>query len=216
MSTVFLIAGLGADTRLYNNTDIPAGYEVIPVDWIEPNQTDTLKTYAQKLIYQYNIVDRSIVIGTSMGGMLAIEISKIVKLNKTILISSIKTSDEAPGYFKVFRNLPVFKLFPKKLFTSVGFMIKPIFGKMTDADAWLLNDMIKNSSPVFMKWAMGAVLKWENKTIPPNVYHIHGDKDLVFPYKNIKNAILLKGGTHIMVYNRAKEINKLLKNILKK
>ena len=216
MSTVFLIAGLGADTRLYNNTDIPAGYEVIPVDWIEPNQTDTLKTYAQKLIYQYNIVDRSIVIGTSMGGMLAIEISKIVKLNKTILISSIKTSDEAPGYFKVFRNLPVFKLFPKKLFTSVGFMIKPIFGKMTDADAWLLNDMIKNSSPVFMKWAIGAVLKWESNEFLPNAYHIHGDKDLVFPYKNINNSILVKGGTHIMVYNRAKEINKLIKNILKK
>lgn len=216
MSIIFLIAGLGADTRLYNNIDLPEGYEVIPVDWIEPHRTDTLKTYAQKLIYQYNISNGSIVIGTSLGGILAIEISKIVKLKKTILISSIKTSDEAPGYFRVFKNLPVFKLFPEKMFTSMGFMIKPIFGNMTDADAWLLNDMIKNSSPLFMKWAMGAVLKWENNTIPPNVYHIHGDKDLVFPYKNIKNAILVKGGTHIMVYNRAKEINKLLKNIIKK
>ena len=54
MSAIFLIAGLGADTRLYNNIDLPDGYEVIPVDWIEPHQTDTLKTYAQKLIYQYN------------------------------------------------------------------------------------------------------------------------------------------------------------------
>ena len=216
MSAIFLIAGLGADTRLYNNIDLPDGYEVIPVDWIEPHQTDTLKTYAQKLIYQYNITDRSIVIGTSLGGILAIEISKIVRLNKVVIISSIKTSGEAPGYFKLFRNLPVFKLLPGKIFTSVGFIIKPIFGKMTDADAWLLNDMIKNSSPVFMKWAMGAVLKWESNEFLPNVYHIHGDKDLVFPYKNINNAILVKGGTHIMVYNRPKEINKLIKNILKK
>lgn len=63
---------------------------------------------------------------------------------------------------------------------------------------------------------MGAVVKWDNKTIPNNVYHIHGDKDLVFPYKNIKNAELVKCGTHIMVYNMAKQVNKLLNNILKK
>jgi len=208
MSTVFLIAGLGADTRLYNNIEIPSGYEVIPVDWIEPNKTDTLKTYAQKLIYQYNITKGSIVIGTSLGGMLTIEIGKLVPLNKAILISSIKTIDEAPGYFKVFKKLPVFKILPGKIFNSMGFMIKPLFGKMTDGDAWLLNDMLSNTSP--------AVLKWDNKTIPPNVYHIHGDKDLVFPYKNIKNTELVKGGTHIMVYNMAKQVNKLLKNILKK
>ena len=216
MSTVFLIAGLGADTRLYNNIEIPSGYEVIPVDWIEPNKTDTLKTYAQKLIYQYNITKGSIVIGTSLGGMLTIEIGKLVPLNKAILISSIKTIDEAPGYFKVFKKLPVFKILPGKIFNSMGFMIKPLFGKMTDGDAWLLNDILSNTSPAFMKWAMGAVVKWDNKTIPPNVYHIHGDKDLVFPYKNIKNTELVKGGTHIMVYNMAKQVNKLLKNILKK
>jgi pimeloyl-ACP methyl ester carboxylesterase len=216
MSTVFLIAGLGADTRLYNNIDIPSGYEVIPVDWIDQDKTDTLKSYAQKLIYQYNITRGSIVIGTSLGGMLAMEISKLIPLNKTILISSIKTSDEAPGYFRLFRNVPLFKILPGKIFNSVGFMIKPIFGKMTDGDAWLLNDMLRNTSPAFIKWAMGAVVKWDNKTIPPNVYHIHGDKDLVFPYKNVKNAELIKGGTHIMVYNMAKQVNKLLKNILKK
>jgi len=216
MSAVFLIAGLGADTRLYNNIEIPSDYEVIPVDWIEPTKTDTLKVYAQKLIYQYNITKGSIVIGTSLGGMLTIEIAKLVPLNKAILISSIKTIDEAPGYFKVFKNIPLFKILPGKIFNSMGFMIKPLFGKMTDSDAWLLNDMLGNTSPAFMKWAMGAVVKWDNKTIPPNVYHIHGDKDLVFPYKNIKNTELVKGGTHIMVYNMAKQVNKLLKNILKK
>jgi pimeloyl-ACP methyl ester carboxylesterase len=216
MSTVFLIAGLGADTRLYNNIDIPSSYEVIPVDWVNSDKTDTLKTYAQKLIYQYNITRGSIVIGTSLGGMLAMEIAKLIPLNKAILISSIKTIDETPGYFKLFKNLPVFKILPGKIFNSMGFMIKPLFGKMTDSDAWLLNDMLSNTSPEFIKWAMGAVVKWDNKTIPPNVYHIHGDKDLVFPYKNIKNAELVKDGTHIMVYNMAKQVNKLLKNILKK
>ncbi len=63
---------------------------------------------------------------------------------------------------------------------------------------------------------MTAVLKWKNITIPPNVYVITGDKDRVFNYKLIKDAIIVKGGTHIMIFDKAKEINKILKGILRK
>ena len=215
MSKIFLIAGLGADTRLYNNIDLHE-HEAIPVDWIEPNESDTLSTYAEKLIYQYHIIPHSIVIGTSLGGMIAIEIAKKVPLNKVILISSIKTINEAPWYFKLFRNVPVYKIIPDKLFTSLGFLIEPVMGKMNANDLWLFKDMLKNSSPKFSKWAMGAVLKWDNEIIPPNVYHIIGDKDLVFSFKRIKNATMVKGGTHIMIFDKASQINKLLKGILKK
>jgi hypothetical protein len=87
---------------------------------------------------------------------------------------------------------------------------------MNAHDTWLFKDMLKQSSPKFMKWALGAVLKWKNETVPANLYHIVGDKDLVFNYKNINNATIVKGGTHLMVFDKAKQINKLLKGILKK
>lgn len=215
MSKIFLISGLGADTRLYNNIDLK-DHDVIPVDWIEPNEHDTLNTYAQKLIHQFTINNNSIVIGVSLGGIIAIEIAKQIKLNKVILISSIKTINEAPWYFKVFSTLPVYKLLSGKQLAALGFLIKPIFGRITHQDAWLFNDMLKKSSPKFIKWALDAVLLWRNETIPANVYHIVGDKDLVFNYKRIKNATIIKGGTHIMIYDKAKQINKLLKGILKK
>jgi pimeloyl-ACP methyl ester carboxylesterase len=215
MSKIFLIPGLGADTRVYNNIDL-SGHDVVCVDWIEPHKTDTLTTYAQKLIYQYNIAHKSIVIGNSLGGMLAVEIAKIIPLEKTILISSIKTVDESPGYFKLLRAIPFYKPIPGKTFTKLEFLIKPFFGRMNEADNWLFRDMLKNTSPTFLKWAMDAVLKWDNKIIPPNVIQITGDKDLVFNYKKIKDAIIVKGGTHIMIFENAKEVNKILKRILKK
>jgi pimeloyl-ACP methyl ester carboxylesterase len=215
MSKIFLIAGMGADTRLYNNIDLH-DYEVIPVDWIEPNKLDTLNTYAQKITHQYNITLNSIVIGVSLGGMIAVEIAKAVPLKKVILISSIKTIDEAPAYFSIFRKVAVYKLVPKSLYTSLGVFIELILGKMDPDDLWLFKDMFKKSSPNFLRWAMEAVLKWQNKTIPPNLYHIIGDNDLVFNYKRIKGATIVKGGTHIMIFDKAKQINKLLKGILKK
>ncbi|MDB5152434.1 MAG: alpha/beta hydrolase, partial [Mucilaginibacter sp.] len=41
-----------------------------------------------------------------------------------------------------------------------------------------------------------------------------GDMDKIFPYKRIKGATIIKGGTHIMIFNQAKEINTWLKEIL--
>lgn len=215
MSKIFLVPGLGADTRVYNNIDLH-DHDVVCVDWIEPHKTDTLTTYAQKLIRQYNITPGSIVIGNSLGGMLAIEMGKIIRLGKIILISSIKTVDEAPRYFSFFRMLPLYKMVPGKVFTVMGFMMKPLFGKMSDANRWLFNDMLRKSSPAFLKWAMDAALAWKNKTVPANTYIITGDKDLIFSYKRAKDAVIIKGGTHIMIFERAKEINKILKRILKK
>ncbi|GAB3930704.1 alpha/beta hydrolase [Mucilaginibacter myungsuensis] len=216
MRRIFFIPGLGADKRIYRH--IKAGTdadELVYIDWIEPERIDTLTSYAQKLIQQYNITQNSIVIGNSLGGMLAVEIANQIRLDKVILLSSIKTIDEAPFYFKLFRTLPVHKLIPGKLFSKMGALISPIFGKMYSVDAFLFNSMLQNTSPVFLKWAMGAALHWQNKTIPANLYHITGDKDHVFNYRKIKSPTVIPGGTHIMIFDRAEEINVILADILK-
>jgi pimeloyl-ACP methyl ester carboxylesterase len=216
MTKVFLIAGMGADTRIYNRIDIPETFEVVPVDWIEPHDTDTLATYAQKLIFQYDISPKSIVIGNSLGGMLAIEIAKKIDLQKTILISSIKTIDEAPLYFKLLRAMPVYKLFTDSMLGLVKFFINPVFGAIDKDTSWLFRDMYNKTSRKFLRWSMGAAVHWNNKVIPKDVYHISGDKDVIFNYKRLKNATILKGGTHLMVFDMPKEINKWLKSTLKK
>ncbi|MCO5935037.1 alpha/beta hydrolase [Mucilaginibacter sp. RB4R14] len=216
MHKVYLIAGLGADSRLFKDIILPEAYEVILVDWFVPKPDDTLITYAQSIINQYGIEENSIIIGVSLGGMISVEIAKQVKLNKVILISSIKTDSEAPWYFKFFSSLPVYKAIPGKLMTHLGFLIKGMFGKMNNNDLALFKSMLRNSSPVFMKWAMRAVLYWRNDVEVANLYHIIGDKDLVFPHQNIKNpTAVIKGGTHIMVFDKADEINALLADILK-
>ena len=217
MTRVYLISGLGADSRLYKNIILPAGFEAIPTDWILPAMEDTLTSYAHKIIDHYNIQPNEIVIGNSLGGMITVEIAKQVKLNKVILISSIKTINEAPAYFRVFKTVPVYKAIPERLLSSVGPLIELIFGKMAPEDLKLFKSMLSNSSPVFLKWAMHAVLYFNNQDEITNLYHIIGDKDLVFPYKKIKDpTAIVKGGTHIMMFNMAKEINKILAEILLK
>lgn len=216
MIKVFLIPGLGADTRLYKNIVLPKGYERIPADWISPTENDNLSSYSQKLIDHYKILSGDVVIGDSLGGMIAVEIAKLVELGKVILISSIKTATEAPWYFKLFQKVPIYRPIPADVMNKVGFMVKLVFGAMSADDLTLFKSMLSSSSPVFLKWAMHAVLYFDNTAQIPNLYHIIGDKDQVFPYKKIKDpTAIIKGGTHIMVFDRADEINKLLAEILK-
>ncbi|MFI5161909.1 MAG: alpha/beta hydrolase [Sphingobacteriales bacterium] len=213
MTKIFLIPGLGADYRAFKNLDFE-GYETVPISWIIPEKQDTMESFAQKLIDKYQITAGSIVAGNSLGGMLTIEIAKKVKLNKAILISSIKTKTEAPKSFTWYRRIPIYKLIPAWLYTSSGFIVRFVMGKVSKQNYQLFIDMLRNTPPVFAKWAIGAILHWDNQVVPENVYHIHGDKDKIFPYKRLKDATIIKGGTHIMIINRTKEINTWLKNIL--
>ncbi|HZY37669.1 MAG TPA: alpha/beta hydrolase [Mucilaginibacter sp.] len=213
MSVIFLIPGVGADCRIFNRLHFD-GHDVMRVDWVTPDSTDTLTTYAQKLIDQYNIAPGSIVIGNSMGGMIAIEMGKIIPLKKIILISSIRTADEAPGYFNFFRSIPVYKIIPENALSSLDYILELFFGNLEKLDKGLFLSMLRKWSPEFLKWAIDAVLKWDNKVVPENTWLITGDKDLVFPYKNAQDAIVVKGGTHVMIYDKAHEISKILKDIL--
>lgn len=214
MSKIFLIPGLGADYRIYKNIDL-SGHDVVNVSWIEPEKQDTLASYAHKLIDKYSITPDSIVIGNSLGGMLAIEMAKRIGLKKTILISSIKTIKEAPLRYKLYRYIPVNRTILPKMIRWAKSIIKFLFGrKVSGENQDLFVSMLENTSPSFIRWAKYAILNWDNQTIPKNVYHITGDEDSIFPYKRIKGATIVKGGSHVMILDKANEINSWLKEIL--
>jgi len=215
MPKVFLISGMGADERLFRNLDL-SGYDAIPVTWIEPQLHDTLADYAAKLIQQFSIKAGDSVIGVSLGGMMATEIAKQVELKYVILISSIKCRAEAPWYYGVFIALPIYKWLSAEFIRSIGWWFKPVMGKMAGIHADLFYSMLQNTSPVFLKWSIGASLNWDNVVAPPNITHLIGDADKVFDYKRIKDAVVIKGGDHMMVFNRAKEISPIVRDILSK
>lgn len=213
MSRIFLIPGMGADSRIYQNIKIE-GYDQVLINWFDPDKSDTLKTYAQKIKDQYHITDNDIVIGNSLGGMLAVEIGNMLCLKKVILISSIKSINEAPWYYPLFKSLPIYRLIPNWLLLRSGKLARLVFGKMSKGQNDLFSNMLRHSSAKFLKWSMWAALHWDNQTVPENTYHITGNKDLIFDHRRIKNATTINGGTHIMIFDRAAEVSAWLNKIL--
>jgi pimeloyl-ACP methyl ester carboxylesterase len=77
-------------------------------------------------------------------------------------------------------------------------------------DREMLRNMIRHSDPQFIRWAIRAVLHWRHTPVPQNIFHIHGTNDEILPLRYTHPTHLLKGGGHLMVMNRAKEINAIL------
>ena len=69
---------------------------------------------------------------------------------------------------------------------------------------------IRNDS--YLKWSISKVLNWKQKETLPNIVHIHGVNDEVFPSKYIKNFTPVINGTHVMVLNKANTISTLIIN----
>ncbi len=209
---VYLISGMGADDRAYYLMNF-GNQKIIHLKWIKPNKSDSLPDYAIKLSEQIDFSKKVILIGTSLGGMMAIEIAKKFNVHKTILISSVKTSTEMPPQLNLFRLIPLQRIIPGTVFVRIRNIIRPLVfrGRVNKKAHDLFTGMLKDTDPTFLTWSMDAALKWKNYTIPNNVVHFHGDNDVVFPIKYLKtNYHTLIGGTHIMLITKARELSKLI------
>ena len=214
MKRIYCISGTGADQRIFKKLVIP-GYDLVSLPWVPYNQEDTLPSYARKMAM--NIVDKNpILLGLSLGGMIAVEIGKFMPTRQIILVSSAKTCTELPDPGSWAKYLAVNQVLPAPLFSVSNNITLNLMGVISFKDKEeLLPGSIASSDGGFIKWALKAVVEWKNTEIPAGVMHIHGTNDLVIPAKNVHPTHWVEGGGHLMIYTLANEVSKIISNILR-
>src|SRR5690348_3066709 len=174
MQDVYFISGLGADHRLFqylNLQDIRPHF----VHWITPAKNESWESYARRLLEQIR-TPFPILVGMSMGGMMAMEISKLIPVRKIILISSAKTCNEVPPYFRLLRIFQGHKWVSYPLLTQLGLLCgRWLFGTSCKADERLLREIIRDTDETFFRWAWQRVATWRSTYEDGHVVHIHGD-----------------------------------------
>jgi pimeloyl-ACP methyl ester carboxylesterase len=212
MKHVYCISGFGADERVFAKLTFP-GYETHFINWLIPEKNESIVAYAKRLTGQIHH-EKPILTGLSFGGIMCIEISKLILVEKIILISSIKTFDEMPLQMRFAGKLKLHKIFPMRSFK----LIEPIenynLGIETSEEKNLVHQYRKNINQQYTDWAINTILNWDNTFIPQNLFHIHGDKDRIFPVKNLKPDYVVKTGGHFMIMNRYEMVNKHINSIL--
>jgi pimeloyl-ACP methyl ester carboxylesterase len=211
MKTYF-ISGIAADGRLFRRIRLPAGIDAVYLDWIKPHPDESMEGYADRLAEKINTAEPFILIGTSLGGLMATEIALKYNPVAVIIIGSVPVVSQLPGYFRIAEKLKLYKLFPGS-FYKFSAIVKHRLTPENPGDKKLIIRMIAETDPAFITWGIQAVLKWKNTRIPKSLYHIQGTRDEVFPYRFTSPTHTITKGDHVIVITRHEEVNNILAEI---
>ncbi len=209
---IYCFSGLGADKRAFRYLNL-APHELVHIDWIDHLQNETLEQYALRIKPDISSDEPFALMGLSFGGMVAIEVAKHMKPEKLIVISSIVSKDEMPFKYKLAGQLRLHNLIPVWFFKHPTRLTNYFFGARTEKAKKLLTNILKSTDYVFLKWAIGAMLNWEN-TVKPNCVRIHGTEDHILPIDSLRINHRIEDGGHFMIVQKADELSQIIKNTI--
>jgi hypothetical protein len=208
---IYFVPGLAANTTIFKYLKFPKNkFELHFIDWLIPTSSEeSIKDYAKRMATLVT-EENSVLIGVSFGGIMVQEMSHYLKLNKLIIISSVKCRNELPKRLKVIQKTKAYKIVPTKVIANIENFSMLAFGEFAKQRIKLYNEYLSVRNETYLSWAIENVLNW-NQTKPlENIIHIHGTSDHIFPINHIENCIPIENGTHIMVLNKAKTISKII------
>lgn len=208
---IYGISGLGADKRVFERLTLEC--EFIPIDWIQPLQNESIEDYSKRISAVIDQDNDYGILGVSFGGLIAVEISKVLNPILTVLISSAETKLDLRTVFRGIGKTGITSLIPSQFFDPPRAIAHFIFGT-NEKD--LLNDILDDTDLKFTKWAVNELLNWKNTQRLERVLKISGTDDKLIPPNKDEKIHLIKGGEHFMIVDRATEISQIINQEMKK
>ncbi|PCH75184.1 MAG: alpha/beta hydrolase [Flavobacteriaceae bacterium] len=204
---LYFVPGLAANSRIFEYLQFDMDkYEVYTIDWLVPlSPEETIQDYAKRMS-TFVKHENPVLLGVSFGGIMVQEMSKHIKTNALFLISSVKTSQELPKRLRIIQKTKAYKLFPLKAFQNLDQFSNLFLGDFVQTRIKLYENYMTMKDEKYLTWAIYNVLHWKQDMPLKNTIQIHGTDDAVFPIKHIDAPIQIKGGTHVMILNKAKTI----------
>lgn len=212
---VYFLPGLAANSSIFKHIQLDTNiFEMHFLEWMIPFDDESISEYAIRFCKNINH-ENAILVGVSFGGIVAQEMNLVYDFKKIIIISSVKARHELPIHLQLAGKTKVYKLLPTSLFAqNIDLLSKYAFGKPIVKRLDLYKQYLSITDKRYLDWAIKQVVSWNQETSDPNLVHIHGDQDIIFPIENMKNCIIVEGGTHIMILNRYKWLNENLPKLM--
>ncbi len=211
---VYFMPGMAARSSIFQNIALPADrFEQHFLDWFVPEKGMTMEQYAQELckeVVHYNPV----LIGVSFGGMMVQEMAKWMPVRKVIIVSSVKKKEELPRRLIFAKYTKIHRLLPTGLVNNMELLSRYAFGETVTKRLELYEQYLSIKDKYYLDWSIDQMVHWSQVEHHPDLVHIHGEKDAVFPIHHIKNCITVENGTHTMIIHRYKWFNEQLPTII--
>ncbi len=214
MHKLYCLSGLGADQRVFKFINLP-GVEMVHVQWLPPGRHEPLRAYARRLLAQFDAQGPVTLLGVSFGGIVAQEVAALLPCRRVIILSSIKGPAEMPRTIALVRRTGVHRLVPGRLLKAGNTLTgNYYFSVRTRGEARLLREIVRDTDPAFLRWAVNEVVRWQPPAPVPGLVHLHGTADRIFPADRIQNFIPIPGGGHFMIVQEAALLSRLVSEAL--
>lgn len=213
---IYFMPGLAASPTIFENIRLPEGrFECHYLEWLLPeSKNETIAAYAARVAKGIRH-ENPVLIGVSFGGLIVQEMAKVVNARKVVIISSVRCNAEFPRRMRFAKKLHMYRIFPTGMVQNIQWLAKVSPSKGFIAKRLdLYEKFLAVRDKKYLNWAFKTIINWNRCEPDTSVIHIHGDADEVFPPKYIKEFIPVKGGTHIMIINKAKWLNEHLPGII--
>lgn len=211
---VYFMPGLAASTAIFERIKLPeTDFEMFFLEWEIPKEKESLSSYAKRMAGKIKH-ENPVLIGVSFGGILVQEMKRFIPTRKVIIISSVKSNLEFPTRILIAKKTKAYKLIPVSLAQNIESFSRFSFGKKVNERLELYKKFLSVRNEHYLDWAIEQVVLWGREVADPEVVHLHGEVDEIFPIKNIKDCIIVKGGTHAMILTKFRWLNSNLPKII--
>jgi len=212
---LYFVPGLAANKDIFRYISLPEShFKIHYLEWLIPEKNETIQAYAKRMADCIPHSENVVLIGVSFGGVMVQEMQAFVQAEKVIIISSVKTRHELPLRLTLARKTLAYKLMPTHTILSAEDLTKFAIGPKTKKRLEIYQQYLSVRDAQYLDWAIENMVCWDRETPLEGVVHIHGDSDFVFPIEKIKDCIVVKGGTHIMILDKYKWFNTHLPQII--
>ena len=209
---VYLLPGVACDRRLFAGFKLQ-GLNVEVIEWPVISPEHSLADIAGMISDRIDRESDHVLVGVSMGGMVAQELAMITRPRKVILISSITGPHEWPPLLHVSRRFRLHNLITDLTMRST-WPIRQWWNKGDPKIAKVLFDMAVKQTAQQIRYCAGAILRWPGAKYEGELIRIHGDRDTLLPLRFPVDHVV-RGGSHVMMISRPNEIARLVQQELK-
>jgi pimeloyl-ACP methyl ester carboxylesterase len=204
-----LLSGLATDERLFA-PQLAAFPNLKVIPWVEARPYESLREYAERLAPLVDPGWPCVVGGASFGGMVALELARLVPAVAVVLIGSVRSPVAFPLRWRVLE--PLAYLGPGVLRVLAG------WGAKLPLSAVSVRRLRRIARPesAFERWGFCAAVRWRPRPLKVPVFHIHGSADGVLLASRTRPDVLVPDGRHALTLSHPTAVNDFLADVLRR
>jgi hypothetical protein len=200
-------------------------FKVIGLDYIATAPGDTMGSYARRIgkhLIDSGMLDRSkplFLAGASFGGVIAQELSNMIRCDGVIMISTYRHRDELARALQHLgsRVAPKIPLGLYQLFRALTPLVVRAIARLASQDVMLCSRMYGAFPKRWFRDQCRMAATWRGCELNVPKLRIHGSMDIVIPnYSQADVDLLLEHDMHMCSLSRREVVNAAIQNFIEK